>query len=84
MKGLNGSIAESTFAWFRGYARCLNTMTPLRHRFLVLLYVKMHNQELENGSVDYLNEHSATGNAKRKSKSYSCTKKPAAKASPKW
>ena len=40
LRGVNGSVCEQTFSWFRGYARTLNEMSPLRHHFLVLVYVK--------------------------------------------
>ena len=46
----NTSVCEQTFAWFRNYARTLNEMRPCRHAFLVLLFVRMHNEMVKTGT----------------------------------
>lgn len=51
---VNTSICEQTFSWFRGYARTLNEMRPLRQRFLVLSYVKAHNELVQAKSLAHL------------------------------
>ena len=71
LKGLNGSIAESTFAWFRNYARSLNKMRPLRHRFLVLFLVKMHNEQVAKGQAKYLSKQ-RPGKRQKTSHPYGC------------
>ena len=74
LKGVNCSICEQTFAWFRGYARTLNEMRHRRHVFLALHYTRRHNENIHMGRVDYLNKFSV---AKKnlKSRSYECSKK---------
>ena len=44
LRGVNTSVCEQTFSWFRNYARTMNELRPLRHRFLVLFYAKRHNE----------------------------------------
>jgi hypothetical protein len=34
LNGLNTSVAEQTFSWFRSYASTFNSMRSLRHRFI--------------------------------------------------
>eukprot|EP00438_Fugacium_kawagutii_P027957 Skav210836 [mRNA] locus=scaffold543:17052:17576:- [translate_table: standard] len=77
---LNTSVAEQTFSWFRGYAKVLNEMRELRHRFAVLFFVCKHNELIAQGKTDHLNQHMADKNAKRKAKPYACTKKKVKKA----
>lgn len=76
MKGVNGSICEQTFSWFRNFARPLNETTLQRHRFLVLHYCKLHNENVDKQEVDYLNE--ASLNAKKRilknKRSYPCAR----------
>ncbi len=43
VKGINTPVSEQVFSWFRGYARVLNSMGGLRHKFLVLVYCKRRN-----------------------------------------
>ena len=79
LRGINTSVAEQTFSWFRGYSKHLNEMRAVRHKFLVLYYIRCHNDLIAKGEADYLNEY-AYLNKKRSSKSYHCTKKrPASK-----
>ena len=70
IEGLNTSVAEQTFSWFRGYARSTNEMKPQRHQFLVPLYAKIHNALLERGATSHLNPYSCQ-RAKRKTP-YEC------------
>ena len=60
LAGLNASIAEQTFSWFRGYARSFNELRTSRRRFLVLLYAKRHNELLRTGKTTHLNRYSHT------------------------
>jgi hypothetical protein len=54
LKGINTSIAEQTFSWFRNYARTMNEMRPARQKFLILYYVKMHNELVAAGTKEHL------------------------------
>ena len=58
LKNVNKPICEKTFSWFRGYARVLNEMRPLQNRFLVLNYVKEHNEIIDKTEKPpaYLNQ----------------------------
>lgn len=69
---VNTSIAESVFAWFRGYAKSFNPMGPERHEFLVLHYCARHNDNVDHygGAPPYLNKF--IPKEKRKSGSYAC------------
>lgn len=58
---LNTSIAEKTFPWSLGYARCMNELHPARRKFAVLLYAQMHNDLLEQGQSGRLNPYSHDG-----------------------
>ena len=74
---MNTSMAESIFCWFRGYASTFNSMSALRHRFIVMVYCKEHNALVQAGHTEHLNEHSA--NAKKikrtkKGSGYACCK----------
>ena len=51
---VNTSVCEQTFSWFRGYARPLNELMPNRNRLLVLIYAKMHNEMVADGSLQHL------------------------------
>ena len=70
IEGLNTSVAEQTFSWFRGYARSTNEMKPQRRQFLAPLYAKIHNALLERGATSRLNPYSCQ-RAKRKTP-YEC------------
>ncbi|CAE7560210.1 unnamed protein product [Symbiodinium sp. CCMP2592] len=59
LEGINTSIAEQTFAWFRGYASQFNTKSPRSHAFYVLLYVQRHNDLTRQGYRNHLNPFSA-------------------------
>eukprot|EP00959_Pyramimonas_sp_CCMP1952_P161491 3377028-Pyramimonas_sp.AAC.1 len=49
LKGINTQVAEQPLSWFRGYARPLNEMAPLRHKLCVLFFAKLH--------TNYVAEH---------------------------
>jgi len=57
VRKINTSAAEQVFAWFRGYASCLNSTNPVVHRFLVLYYVMRHNKMIADGMVSHLNPY---------------------------
>ena len=76
IKNVNCSICEQTFSWFRNFAGTLNETTLERHRCLVLYYCKVHNENIENDEVSYLNA-SALNAKKRRFKgkrSYPCAR----------
>ncbi|CAK0871899.1 unnamed protein product, partial [Prorocentrum cordatum] len=54
LKGINTQVAEQSFSWFRGYARPLNEMAPLRHKLCVLLFAKLHNNYVAEHNIEYL------------------------------
>ena len=46
-----------------------------RNKFLVLYYIKLHNEHVAMGSTDYLNAHKHKFDFKRKAKPYACSTK---------
>ena len=56
--GLNTSVAEKTFSWFRGYARSTNELKQPRRKFLVPLYAKFRNATIASGNTSHLNPYS--------------------------
>lgn len=78
----NTSVAEQTFAWFRGYASSLNTMARDAHLFYVLQYVQRHNDLMRSSQDSHLNPFStkrrvglAVGSLKKPaSRKYVCSK----------
>ena len=79
LKGVNTSTSEQVWSWFRGYVTTLNHMNSRRHRFLVLHYVRRHNDLIKRGDTSHLYPFAAAKKAKASSKkastSYHCTKK---------
>eukprot|EP00973_Karenia_brevis_P057155 7951213-Karenia_brevis.AAC.1 len=75
IKGLNTSVAEQIYSWFRGYARQLNEMRPLRHQSLVLKFSALHNDAGAKSKCDYLNKFSPFKKSTKKQVSYPCNKK---------
>ena len=59
LKGVNTSIAEQTFSWFRGYAASFNQTRPEFQRFIVLVYTAKHNDLVHKGEAVHLNPFSA-------------------------
>ena len=72
IRNLNTSIAEQTFSWFRGYARSLNELKPMRHQFVVLLYARMHNDLISKGDTTHLNPYSHCNLSKKRPTPYEC------------
>jgi hypothetical protein len=75
LRHVNTSICEQVFSWFRGYARTMNEMRQMRHRFLVLYYVKRHNELTVSGSASYLNPFSTTRRQQQAVRGYVCNAK---------
>ena len=72
LKGVNSQACEQTFAWFRHYASVLNEMNPLKHKFLVLVLVRKHNECVAKRDLDHLPAvASIVGRGKRHGK-YGC------------
>lgn len=72
MKGVNGSICEITFSWFRRYAKILNPMAANRHRFVVLYLAHMHNQCVEADDMSHMKENFPARRRQRSVKPYGC------------
>ena len=78
LKGVNTSVSEQVWSWFRNYSNTLNTMNSTRHKFLVLQYVRRHNAMMESGDTSHLNGHAAARKGmgrKRPPTPYPCTDK---------
>ena len=73
LRGVNSSIAEQTFSWFRGYARVFQDMRPARQHLFVLFYCTQHNDLLDQGNRDHL-PHLVPGSVHKRPASYACTK----------
>jgi hypothetical protein len=71
LRGINTSIAEQTFAWFRGYARSFNEMQEANHRFFVLYFCKLHNTLVDDGDTGHLNPY-VRQQVPRDSRTYTC------------
>ena len=69
------SISEGTFSWFRHYARTVNEMSWNTHRFLVHLYVLLHNEMILKGKTGHLNKYSKPPVEKKPSVPYPCNKR---------
>ena len=90
VKGINTSVSEQVFSWFRGYARVLNSMGGLRHKFLVLVYCKRRNDLTAETPITPVRGGLQTRLPKSKARAYQCSpsrvvkksvlKKPASKA----
>ena len=59
LKGLNTSLSEQIFSWFRGYANTFNAMSPLTHHFYVILYSRRHNDLVRQNDTSHLNSYAA-------------------------
>jgi hypothetical protein len=53
--GINTSVCEQVFSWLRNYASTMNAMNSKRHKFLLLTYVRRHNDMVEKGDTNHLN-----------------------------
>lgn len=54
LRQVNTHICEQTFAWFRGFARVLNTMRPNRHYLAVLVFAAKHNELMRQKETEHL------------------------------
>ena len=77
IKGINTSVSEQVFSWFRNYSRTMNEMRSDRHRLFVLHYCKMHNELIRAGDRSHLNEFAVRNKTvkalqKRASRPYAC------------
>ena len=72
IRNLNTSIAEKTFSWFRGHARSMSELKPIRHQFIVLLYARMHNELVSKGDTTHLNPYSHQNLSKKRPTPYEC------------
>ena len=82
LRGVNTSVSEQVFSWFKMYARIFNEMTPSTHRFFVLYFCRLHNACVQDGDAEYLNAFSSKNKVvKKRPSSYACApkKKPACK-----
>ena len=72
LKGVNTSVCEQVWAWFRGYARTLNKMNAKRHVFLVLACARRHNEMMSKCDKSHLSPVMPSG--KQRSGHYPCTR----------
>ena len=72
LRGINSSVAEQTFSWFRNYARIMNDMKPRKHAFYVLYYSRLHNALIEEGEPEHLNLLAVRKRSRRGSVPYGC------------
>jgi hypothetical protein len=75
LQGVNISVAEQVFSWFRRYSRVFNEMRSVRHRFLVLYYCVLHNEMVSRESLTHLNAYTTTRSRAQHSGSYACSMK---------
>jgi len=73
LQGVNSSVSEQVFSWFRNYSRILNEMAPNTHYFLVLYFCRIHNDQVSKGRTGHLNPH--VRDTRPRSESYACTRK---------
>lgn len=73
LQGVNTSVCEQVWSWFRGYAPTFNTMNSKRHRFIVLCYCRRHNDMLSKGDTDHLPRFPASERGKRATTPYTCS-----------
>ena len=75
LRGVNTVCAEQAFSWFRGYARTLNDMNEYRHKFLVLVFTRMHIEAVKKGDTAHLNAYAPLQSlSMKRSRPYACTK----------
>jgi len=77
LRGVNTSICEQTFSWFRGYARTFNELRSQRHEFIVHYFSAKHNTLVAAGDLDHLNAYSTDSkksNKRKASKGYHCNR----------
>ena len=57
LQGVNTSRCESVFAWLRGFAGALHTMSRWRCVYFVEQMVDMHNTRIASGDATHLGHH---------------------------
>ena len=77
LKGLNTSLSEQVFSWFRGYANTFNSMSAETHKFYVLAYSRRRNVMTSKKDTAHLNVHAAAKKAAQANRLY---KRPASYA----
>ena len=75
----NTSVGEQVFAWFRRYTPIMNEMRENRHKFMLLCLCRRHNMAVASKQTAYLRPLPMPKQTKKLSKTYQCSKKPAAK-----
>ena len=73
IQGVNTSICEQVFAWFRHFSTNFNELRGNRHRFIILYMAKRHNQAIENNTAVYLRPIAHPASVR--STPYGCSKK---------
>ena len=58
LNGINTSISEQIFSWFKRYAKTFNNLSTTRHHFLVLYFSHIHNVISSIGQLHHLNAFS--------------------------
>ena len=66
LKGINTSVCEQVWSWLRNYASTMNHMNSRRHKFLLLSYVRRHNDMIAAGDVLHLNIFKATSSVRKR------------------
>ena len=80
IEGVNTSICEQVFSWFRHFSTSFNELRGNRHRFIILYMAKRHNQAIESNTAVYLRP--IVHPASRRSSPYGCSKKQVKKSKP--
>ena len=73
IQGVNTSICEQVFAWFRHFSTNFNELRGNRHRFIIVYMAKRHNQAIENNTAVYLRPIAHPASVR--STPYGCSKK---------
>ena len=68
--GINTSIAESVFSYFRSFAKIINPMRDCRSRLYLLWLCLKHNEKVAKKNFDHLNLHQ--NHQKKGAVSYDC------------
>ena len=69
IKGINTSICEQVFSWFRNFTTNFNELRGNRHKFVMLYTAKKHNKAITSKSASYLRPVIKKSHT---SKSYGC------------
>jgi len=58
IRDVSTSIAEQMFSWLHWYTLALNNVRPYCHRFIVLHYIRLHNDRVADDVAARLNPFS--------------------------